>query len=360
LSFRGLLTNHCLICIQIPPPFKLTAFYLLDAISKNLYEPYARHFGPVVVPLFLDTYSQVDESTKAKMIEMLATWRAGAPNGKELFGAVPQLAIEQDLFGTSTPSVCTLSDRVPFLLMIPRIQDAARISPAQVLGELQFAIGQAEREMQSNPYNNTLRTQLPVLHQVSFFLSSPHVQASDVTFQLRQFVEKGLSQDELRQILSQLRNITRPPVQLPPQSYPAASNVSALPPTTYSQYSYNHAGPSSAPPQSYPPQPAYSQGTIDVKPTFPLAPVQPVSAAPPAPTNQASVPALPAVNDIANLYSALLKAGVVGVPGTPPVASSAVNEPKPESTDSSSKSISNHARKLLSQRIELSTTGIAR
>ena len=109
LSFRGLLTNHCLICIQIPPPFKLTAFYLLDAISKNLYEPYARHFGPIVVPLFLDTYSQVDESTKAKMIEMLATWRAGAPNGKELFGAVPQLAIEQELFGANAASVRTIN-----------------------------------------------------------------------------------------------------------------------------------------------------------------------------------------------------------------------------------------------------------
>ena len=161
-----MLTNHCLICIQIPPPLKLTAFYLLDAISKNLYEPYARQFGPIVVPLFLDTYSQVDESTKAKMIEMLATWRAGAPNGRELFGAVPQLAIEQEVFGTGTSSVCSLSRRLASLLLTLGVQDATRISPAQVLGELQFAIGQAEREMQSNPYNNTMRNQLPVLHQV--------------------------------------------------------------------------------------------------------------------------------------------------------------------------------------------------
>lgn len=168
-----------------------------------------------------------------------------------------------------------------------------------------------------------------------------------------------MSQDELRQILNQLRNIIRPPVQLPSQSYPVAPNVSALPPTTYSQYSYNHAGPSSASPQSYPPQPAYPQGTLDVKPSLPLAPVQALSAVPPAHSNQASVPALPAVSDIANLYSALVKAGVVGAPGTPPMASSVVNEPKPESTDSS-KSISEHARKLLSQRIELSTSGIAR
>ena len=174
-------------------------------------------------------------------------------------------------------------------------------------------------------------------------------------------MEKGLSQEELRQILTQLRNITRP-LQPPPQSYPAAPNMSALPPpTTYSQYNYNHAGPSSAPTQSYPPQPAYPQGALDVKPSFPPAPhVQPISVVPPAPTKQPNVPALPAVSDIANLYSALLKAGVVGGPSTPPMASGSVNEPKPESEVSSSKSISERARKLLSQRIDFSTTGIAR
>jgi len=305
----------------------------------------------------------VDESTKAKMIEMLATWRAGAPNGRELFGAVQQLAIEQEVFGTGASSVGSFSDRLASLLVTLGLQDTTRVSAAQVLGELQFAIGQAERETQSNPYNNTVRNQLPVLHQVrSIFLPSQCERVTDIVFQLRQFVEKGLSQDELRQILNQLRNITRPPVQPPPQSYPVAPNMSAMPPpTTYSQYSYNHAGPSSAPPQSYPPQPAYPQGTLDVKPTFPPAPpVQPVSAVPLVPTNRPSVPALPAVSDIANLYSALVKAGVVGSTGTPPMASSNVNEPQLWSKDSSSKSISEHVRKLLSQRIEFSTTGIAR
>jgi len=305
----------------------------------------------------------VDESTKAKMIEMLATWRAGAPTGRELFGAVPQLAIEQEVFGAGTSSVRSLNDQLASPFVTPRVQDTTRISPAQVLGELQFAIGQAEREVQSNPYNNTTRNQLPVLHQVRFVsLPLPHDPTSEVVFQLRQFVENGLSQDELRQILNQLRNITRPPVQPPPQSYPVAPNVSALPPpTTYSQYSYNHAGPSSAPLQSYPPQPAYPQGTLDVKASFPpTPPVQPASAVPPVSTNQPSVPALPAVSDLASLYSALVKAGVVGATGTPPVAPSNVNEPQPGSANSPSKSISEHARKLLSQRIELSTSGIAR
>ena len=99
------------------------------------------------------------------MIEMLATWRAGAPNGRELFGAVPQLAIEQELFGSSTSSVRSFDNHRSSLVTLG-VQDTTAVSSAQVLGELQFAIGQAERETQSNPYNNTVRNQLPVLYQV--------------------------------------------------------------------------------------------------------------------------------------------------------------------------------------------------
>ena len=77
---------------------KLPAFYLLDAISKNIFDPYARHFTPVVVRLFLDTYDQVDQNTRSKMEEMLLTWRTGAPNGRELFGPVPQVAIERQIW----------------------------------------------------------------------------------------------------------------------------------------------------------------------------------------------------------------------------------------------------------------------
>ena len=94
-----------------------------------------------------------------------------------------------------------------------------------------------------------------------------------------------------------------------------------------------------------------------MKPNFPpVPPVQPVS----APTNRPSIPNLPAANDIANLYSAPVKAGAVGATGTPPMASGNVNELQPELEDSPGKSISEHECKLLSQRIELPMTGIAR
>jgi len=83
---------------------KLPAFYLLDAISKNVYEPYARHFAGFVLPLFLDTYSLVDDNTRSKMEEMLLTWRTGSPQGKELFGVPPQVAIERGIWGDAATS----------------------------------------------------------------------------------------------------------------------------------------------------------------------------------------------------------------------------------------------------------------
>lgn len=78
---------------------KLPAFYLLDAISKNVYEPYARQFSSFVVSLFLETYPVVDDNTRGKMEEMLLTWRTGSPTGKELFGVPQQIGIERGVWG---------------------------------------------------------------------------------------------------------------------------------------------------------------------------------------------------------------------------------------------------------------------
>jgi pre-mRNA cleavage complex 2 protein Pcf11 len=86
---------------------KLPAFYLVDALSKNVFDPYAGHFASIVAPLFLETYLQVDQQTRGKMEEMLLTWRTGAPNGRELFGVGPQVAIERGIWPSNPGhSVC--------------------------------------------------------------------------------------------------------------------------------------------------------------------------------------------------------------------------------------------------------------
>ena len=63
--------------VQVPPWMKLPGLYLLDMISKNIYEAYARLFAAFIVPLFLEAYEQVDNPTRTKMEELVITWRTG-------------------------------------------------------------------------------------------------------------------------------------------------------------------------------------------------------------------------------------------------------------------------------------------
>jgi pre-mRNA cleavage complex 2 protein Pcf11 len=161
---------------------KLPAFYLLDAISKNVYEPYARHFATFVIPLFLEAYDQVDQSTRSKMEEMLLTWRSGAPTGKELFGVVPQVGIERGVWGgESTHGVdvsvnCRRRGTNAYSKYPPRqssqsstnfYSGSGQINKSMVLSELEFTLGQKERALQANPYDPTSQNHIQVLQQVS-------------------------------------------------------------------------------------------------------------------------------------------------------------------------------------------------
>ncbi|PBK87370.1 hypothetical protein ARMGADRAFT_904133, partial [Armillaria gallica] len=67
----------------------------LDMISKNIYDPYARHFAAFVVPLFLETYAEVDPPTRSKMEELVFTSRTGSPSSKELLGVSSQVSIQR-------------------------------------------------------------------------------------------------------------------------------------------------------------------------------------------------------------------------------------------------------------------------
>ncbi|KAG6873743.1 hypothetical protein C0995_011562 [Termitomyces sp. Mi166 len=253
---------------RVPHWMKLPGFYLLDAISKNVYEPYARHFATFVIPLFLETYGQVDEPTRSKMEEMLLTWRTGAPHGKELFGVPPQVAIERGVWGDGGSSHSA------------SYGGSGHVTKAQVLSELEFSLSQKERALQANPYDTMTQGHIGVLHQ------------------LRSLVEAGVSQEELQQILAQLRTLGRskapqPPVPQPP--VPIAPHWQSQPPYPVPQ------------PQSQPQYPlaAYPSESVKVEDV-----AQPSTSAP-APTVAA-----PPI-EIANLLSTLLKAGVVSTNGTP-------------------------------------------
>ncbi|KIP12904.1 hypothetical protein PHLGIDRAFT_61295 [Phlebiopsis gigantea 11061_1 CR5-6] len=259
---------------RVPPWMKLPAFYLLDAISKNVFDPYARHFIPIVVRLFLDTYEQVDQSTRSKMEEMLLTWRTGAPTGRELFGPIPQVAIERQIWGGESTQPA--------------------ISTAQVLSELEFVLGTKQRILQTNPYDKQTQNHVNVL------------------FQLKKLVQAGVSQAELSQILTQLRTLAPAPAAPPvPPVVPVhhdsqalyQSSVSVPPPSVPQSAAY---------PSSYP-QPSYGN------PSYPAvkleAAPQPVLPASSAAVGPSSAPAIPV--NISSLFSSLVKSGVLSSSSTP-------------------------------------------
>lgn len=161
---------------------KLPAFYLLDAISKNVYDPYARQFAPFVAPLFLETYHLVDQNTRSKMQEMLLTWRTGGANGKELFGVVQQITIERGVWGGESSQANVRAhgryfshkSGSPMRRRHFRVSQSSsgfysgsgQISKSQVLSELEFTLGQKERAVQANPYDTVAQTHINILQQV--------------------------------------------------------------------------------------------------------------------------------------------------------------------------------------------------
>ncbi|KAJ7068377.1 hypothetical protein C8F01DRAFT_1117955 [Mycena amicta] len=186
---------------RVPPWMKLPAFYLLDAVSKNVFDPYARQFSAFVVPLFLETYGQVDQQTRSKMEEMLLTWRTGSPTGSVLFGGPAQVAIERGVWGDGAST-----------------SNSNQISRAQVLSELEYTLNQKERALQANPADTTSQTHISVLHQ------------------LRKLVEAGgVSQDELQQILLQLRSLMRAVAPTPVPTPPVVAPVPVTWPHSYPQ-----------------------------------------------------------------------------------------------------------------------------
>ncbi|KAJ3976260.1 hypothetical protein EV361DRAFT_884517 [Lentinula raphanica] len=273
---------------KVPPWVKLPVFYLLDMISKNIYEPYARHFARFVIPLFIDTYQQVDESTRNKMVELALTWRTGSPMGKELFGLPAQVQIERSIWGDGSSSSSSANGFY---------SGVGQITKAQVLSELEFTLAQKERAIQANPND---------------FVSKNHV---NVLHQLRKIVEAGVSQNDLQQILNQLRNLMRSNAQqasLPPpppvssqawssNSYPAPAPLPPLPPS--------NAVP---PPTTFNQTPSYSLPTfkpVDAPSVNPTA----ISAPSPVPVAAAAGPSTQ-TPDFTSLLSSLLKAGVVADP----------------------------------------------
>lgn len=183
--------------------------------------------------------------------------------------------------------------------------------------------------------------------------------------QLRKLVEAGVSQEELAQILAQLRTLVRPnPTNLPPP--PAAAPVK-YPPTT-----------------TYPPSFTYHQAVVPnggslVNTQYPIAhtltytnsaqQIQTPDISRPLSNSAVASTAPPTIPNISGLFEALVKAGVVSATSTPTGAGATIqaqNDSKPQSHDTQSPRESNiedarvYRKAILGEDVKFSSAEISR
>ena len=164
--------------------------------------------------------------------------------------------------------------------------------------------------------------------------------------QLRGLVQAGVSQQELSDILSQLHALAAPPpVASPPPPAPIAQQ--------YIAPSYSSPPPIPPAPQpTYPTQPSFPAG-FNPSALAALLPSQPAVSTTVAPPS--------AVPDISNLFSALVKAGVVSASSTPTGAgSSSKLEGSTPPADPEREAANAYRNTILSMRIKLTSSDIAK
>lgn len=193
-----------------------------------------------------------------------------------------------------------------------------------MLSELEFALRQKERTLQSNPYDSTAQNHIGILSQVcltttlSFFFFFFFL----IIKQLRKLVEAGVSQDELAQILAQLRALVRPTSAnpAPPPAVPTSkyTSVMSYPPSFMYNQTVVPGGASLVHPQ-------YSQAHPS---TYPSSAQQLQPSDTSRPSNPAVASAVPsAIPNITGLFEALVKAGVVSATSTPTGAGATAQGP---------------------------------
>ncbi|KIJ56625.1 hypothetical protein M422DRAFT_22777 [Sphaerobolus stellatus SS14] len=323
---------------RVQPPIKLPAWYLLDALCKNVPVPYARLFAPMVSDLFLESYRVVDAGTRHKMEEMLWTWRDGGPNGRELFGIGPQESIERSISAYAPRHMPPPLSR-PTSIAPP---EHNAVSRHQVLSDLENALVQQERRLQITPYDHSINKNMEVLQQLRAL-----VRTTDV------------KHHELVAIDKQLRQMVPPPAPVSQQSYPPISHSV---PSMYDTRSQPPIPPTSIPSQNYH-APAPAQYTAPMTNSTPssssvLAFLQSAVASAPPP----AVSTLPtSTPDIANLFNSLVQAGIVS--GTATANANSVNSnsvPSAQPADPSKEERQEYERNIINMTISLTTADISR
>ncbi|KAF8528963.1 hypothetical protein BU17DRAFT_80117 [Hysterangium stoloniferum] len=347
------LSNIVVQCVEahirrVGPNIKLPAWYLLDAISKNVPVPYASLFAPIVADLFFDSYYQVDPMTRSKMEEMLLTWRDGGQHGREVFGVAARVAIEHVIWPSSSSSA-------PRTITPPKLSPP-QVTKGQVLADLEVTLAQQERKLRSNPYDSGSASQnIEVLQQLRTVVQTTYVKQHELVA-----IDKQLRQ--MSQDLAAVDSAHRP-------SYPPPSVPLPLPQVAYTPPQSNYSIPSlpqySPPPTvNYAVQDHYSypQASTSQVPASTLPISQPLQSTfpnvnvPPRPVETSSA-------NITDLFNSLVKAGIVPAAAIPSTNTSAVGTSHSEASKSDTverEADLAYEQKILSMSIHLNTGDIAK
>ncbi|TKY89706.1 hypothetical protein EX895_001491 [Sporisorium graminicola] len=196
--------------MQSHPSIRLPALYTLDSISKNIGHPYTQLWSARIVPIFLESYRLVDQPTKLRMEELLATWKTAGPGARALFGDNAQWSIERALFGSqgmpqphAAPAAAAVTD--------PRA-NAAR-SKSKAIENIDKLLAVDGQSLAANPSDQSLHERV------------------DSLAQLKQVIlTADLSTEEMAQIHAQLDSLSAAAQRSNPSGHAAAMHGQPLPP----------------------------------------------------------------------------------------------------------------------------------
>ncbi|KAJ1023219.1 hypothetical protein NDA16_003372 [Ustilago loliicola] len=263
--------------MQSHPSVRLPALYTLDSISKNIGHPYTQLWSARIVPIFLETYRVVDQPTKMRMEELLATWKTAGPGARPLFGDNAQWSIERALFGSSG---MPQPNATPAPVADPR-SNASR-SKAKTIENIDKLLAVDGQSLAANPSDQALHERV------------------DSLAQLKQVIlTADLSSEEMAQIHAQLDSLSAAAQRANPTGHAAAMHDQPLPPTPAAPISVSSPIPAHQAPAARP------QGLSGALANLSALTAQP-AAAPPA-AGQA-----PPVNNAASaLFASLMQAGLL-------------------------------------------------
>ncbi|CBQ68681.1 related to PCF11 component of pre-mRNA 3`-end processing factor CF I [Sporisorium reilianum SRZ2] len=194
--------------MQSHPSLRLPALYTLDSISKNIGHPYTQLWAARIVPVFLESYRLVDQPTKLRMEELLATWKTAGPGARALFGDNAQWSIERALFGSQgmpqphAAAAAAVAD--------PRA-NAAR-SKSKAIENIDRLLAVDGQSLAANPSDQALHERV------------------DSLAQLKQVIlTADLSTEEMAQIHAQLDSLSAAAQRSNPSGHAAAMHGQPLP-----------------------------------------------------------------------------------------------------------------------------------